>query len=554
MSVESRSQLEVAPESVAESNEEAKLKPENSPETKKKEKSYLDEFLKLLSSVKFGLFLLCLLMVFSMIGTFVVQQGTSDFAKFFESLTPAEKKLYEALGFFDIYHVWYFNLLLLTLALNIVLATIDRAPGHWHFFSQPKSSVSESYVRHQSFHTHYKLPASAYTPDFVKKLAEKCGTEMLPRWLKIFGPLGAVLARLSSFRLRVTEAKDGSTTIFIERGVWNRFAFCAVHVALLMILIGWFVGNKWGQKGIINFAPGEVASQFFSQNPDNSVKTFELPFRMHCKDIQQELIDSSKPDMTPSNTLDWHTRVIFEEGQAKFEGDVHLNEPVDFRGYRFFQASFDPINSARNLTLTLTPDGGGQAQEVTLKRNGSAEVPGLGKIRWREFYPHFTVDPKTQKADTASGEYVMPVAEVDVLLSDGNTKTVLAFTNEMFQQFKESGQFPPFLTDKVRVSNFTVTIKEFEKVSRAHTLQVQYDPGVDTIYWGCGLLVLFLLCVFFFAHERVWVLVKPGQNDLHLYFAGNTNRNRPAFEIRYNSLLALFQESFKDVKIQKVEK
>src|SRR6185369_2898549 len=94
-------------------------------EVKKKEKSYLDEFLKLLSSVKFGIVMLVILIVFSAIGTFVVQMGTSDFPKFLDSLTPAEKSIYEMIGFFDIYHTWYFNLLLLTLSLNIILATID---------------------------------------------------------------------------------------------------------------------------------------------------------------------------------------------------------------------------------------------------------------------------------------------------------------------------------------------------------------------------------------------------------------------------------------------
>src|SRR5262249_34428102 len=111
--VQSRPSVEVAEAAV-----EAKENPK--PEVSKKEKSLLDEFLKLLSSVKFGISLLVLLMIFSMIGTFIVQQGTGDFEKFFASLTPAEKSLYQTLGFFDIYHCWYFNLLLLTLSLNII--------------------------------------------------------------------------------------------------------------------------------------------------------------------------------------------------------------------------------------------------------------------------------------------------------------------------------------------------------------------------------------------------------------------------------------------------
>ncbi|MEW6731487.1 MAG: cytochrome c biogenesis protein ResB [Acidobacteriota bacterium] len=549
--IDSQSQLEVATEMAAEVNEsgstDAQQKIGESAAVGKKKTSYLDEFLKLLSSVKFGIALLVILIIFSAIGTFVVQQGTSDFEKFFQACTPAERKLYEFLGFFDIYHVWYFNLLLLTLSLNIVLATIDRAPGHWHFFTQPKSSISESFARYQPWHSQFRLSREVYTPKFVDRIALNCRQILLPRWVAAFGPLSGLLAHFSSFRMRVTESKDGATTIFVERGVWNRLAFCAVHVALLMILLGWFVGNKWGQKGLINFAPGEVADSFFSPGPVGSeVNTYKLPFRMICTDIKQELIDPSK-DLSPQNTLDWHTLVVFDENGKKFKGNVHLNEPVDFRGYRFFQSSFDPINSAREVTLQLLPkDGQGETKEVTLKRNGSVELPGVGKIRWKDFYPDFRIDQQTRTPFTNSGDYNRPAAYVEVLLADGATKTAIGFLPDIIDMVKQGKA--PFLTELITVGNYLVQLKGFEKVSRAHTLQVQYDPGVDTVYLGCALLVLFLITVFFFSHERIWVLIKPGQDQLQLYFAGNTNRNRPAFEVRYSALLTQIQEQYQDAK------
>jgi cytochrome c biogenesis protein len=519
-------------------------------EVKKKEKSYLDEFLKLLSSVKFGIGMLVVLIVFSALGTFIVQIGTSDFPKFIESLTPAEKSIYETLGFFDIYHTWYFNLLLLTLSLNIILATIDRAPGYWHFFRKPTLVISESSARHQQFNTQVKLPATAYTPEFLNRVSQECRRLWLPRWVAAFGPLSGLIARVSSFRTKVSEGKDGSTTIFVERGVWNRFAFCAVHVALLMILLGWFVGNKWGHKGMIQFVPGEVADTFFSPGADdNSMKTYKLPFLMQCVDIKQDLIDSKKPDLSPQNTLDWHTTVIFSENNKKFKGNVHLNEPIDFQGYRFFQSSFDPMNSARQITLQITPtDGKGEAKDVTLMRNGEVDVPGLGRIAWKDFYPEFAMDPKSGQPFSSSSDYNRPAAEVRVALADGTTKSVFGFPQEMLNTMRDQqGSMPvaKTLLDAVSVGNYTVTLKDFEKVSRAHVLQVQYDPGVDVVYAGCTLLVFFLTMVFFFSHERVWVLVKPNQNELMIYFAGNTNRNRPAFEVRYQNLLSEFNKNTK---------
>lgn len=93
-------------------------------------------------------------------------------------------------------------------------------------------------------------------------------------------------------------------------------------------------------------------------------------------------------------------------------------------------------------------------------------------------------------------------------------------------------------TDELAVvAGNRVTLKSFEKVSQAHTLTVQYDPGRLPVYLGFGLLTLALCMVFFYSHQRVWAVVEPDGKHTTIYFGGNTNRNRPAFEARFNSLV-----------------
>ena len=53
-----------------------------------------------------------------------------------------------------------------------------------------------------------------------------------------------------------------------------------------------------------------------------------------------------------------------------------MNRPFDYRGYRFFQASFTPIGRARNITVKAKPANGGDVQEVTIPRDGSAVLAG----------------------------------------------------------------------------------------------------------------------------------------------------------------------------------
>src|SRR5918996_5064833 len=78
----------------------------------------LNRFLDFISSVRFGIFLLCTLVVFSMIGMLIIQENVQGFDSYYASLTPAEKLVYGSLGLFDIYYSWYFNFLLLILSLN----------------------------------------------------------------------------------------------------------------------------------------------------------------------------------------------------------------------------------------------------------------------------------------------------------------------------------------------------------------------------------------------------------------------------------------------------
>ena len=104
----------------------------------------ITKLLNLLSSVRFGVVLLVLLVIASMIGMLIQQQSVENFDQYYAGLTPSQQLLWGKLGWFDIYHVWYFNALLLVLSLNIVLASIDRFPKAWTFISRPKRSICRS--------------------------------------------------------------------------------------------------------------------------------------------------------------------------------------------------------------------------------------------------------------------------------------------------------------------------------------------------------------------------------------------------------------------------
>jgi len=370
--------------------------------------SLINSLLKLLSSVRFGIVLLVMLTVACMIGMLIVQQSVEGFDKYYADLMPSGKFLYGTLGFFDIYHSWYFNLLLLILSLNIVLASIDRFPGAWKYIMKKKLEASRPYIRKQNPNTTIKIEGESRS-EVVEKLKAE--------------------SRKLGWKPTVTEKGD-RTYFFAEHGAWNRLGAYSVHVALLTIFFGGFMTAQFGRTGQMQLSPGMTSSQMnqLSFNLDEVTPvSVELPFKIYCTDIQQKLIRTDG-SIDASNTLDWLTRIVITDEAGQHEGLVHMNAPLDYRGYRFFQASFISQGSARNITLKLTPQQGGEPLEVKVARGGSATLSDGTKIEFLNFFSDFTLNGS--RPESASDEYKKPAAQLKVTLHTGVQKTDYDFHME----------------------------------------------------------------------------------------------------------------------------
>src|SRR5215203_6160954 len=115
----------------------------------------LTRFVRFVCSVQLGVTLLCLLGLACLIGMLVMQQTVDGFENYYAALTPSQRFVYGNLGFFNIYHVWYFNALLGLLSLNIILASIDRFPKTWKYASKPQVIVPLRWLRDQKLSTNF---------------------------------------------------------------------------------------------------------------------------------------------------------------------------------------------------------------------------------------------------------------------------------------------------------------------------------------------------------------------------------------------------------------
>lgn len=479
--------------------------------SRKEGDSIIDRVLRLFSSVRFGIIMLLLVLACCMIGMLVMQQNIEGFREYYENLTPSQRMIYGALGFFDIYHSWYFTALLAVTGLNIILSSIDRFPAAWRFFRKPKLSASPKFARAQMFNT------AAEVDERPQAYAERVAAG----WRK------------KGLRSRIS--KEGERiTVFAQRNVWNRMGAYVVHVALLLILAGGFLTSRYGIGGVVEITPGESANSFVAFDTDienERSRKVELPFAIECTDLQQQLI-TPEGGLDVMNTIDWLSFIQIKDGAKETPALVHLNTPYDYRGYRFFQSSFEAQGYARQITVRFEPVAGGQSREVTLERNGSAEIEGLGLVSYANFYSDFMME--RGKPATASGDYNNPVAELQITAPGGKAQRAFAFNAEMAATAPEKGGDG---NNPLLFEGNKVLLKSFEKVATSHTLTVQYDPGRMPVYIGFTLLFVSLCGVFFFSHQRVWAVIEPAGTHSKVYFAGNTNRNRPMFEGRFNLLV-----------------
>jgi cytochrome c biogenesis protein len=468
--------------------------------------SLFSRFLKLLCSVKFGVTLLILLGTACFIGMVIMQQNVDGFERYFADLTPAQRIVYGKLGFFDIYHVWYFDTLLAVLSMNIILASIDRFPKTWLFISKPNVSVPVRWLREQKQTAEINMSG---TPD---KAVEQISAAM----------------KKSGWRSVRTIEKGGRTFVFGQSGVWNRLGAYAVHVALLTIFIGGFMTSQMGSTGSMPLSPGNSTNLMFETdvNLDKTEQvTKRLPFEVTCTDMQQKLIKKDG-SLSAMNTIDWLTHFKITDETGTHDGFVQMNRPFDYRGYRFFQASFTTVGRARSITVKATPAGGGEPQQVTIPRDGSTKLADGTTIKFAEFRGNFSIGKEDPNENTS--DYPNPAAVLQVSQPGTPPQTAYAFGPQM-ANIPIAGK---------PVAGYTYQLADFEKVAEQHILSVQRDPGANVVYVGFILLFLTLVAVFFFSHQRVWAAIEavPGGEN-NVVFGGNANRNLNAFDERFKRFI-----------------
>ncbi|HET7786186.1 MAG TPA: cytochrome c biogenesis protein ResB [Myxococcales bacterium] len=428
----------------------------------------VDRIFRGFTSLKLTLANLSALFLAMVAGTFV-NPGNAPLSEIERAFAgrPLMLEAYRAFELYDLFHSWWFTLLLLSLALNLIACSIERLPRIWWQVKYPEKRLDET--------RGLRLRASG-------------------------AAAGDVCAELRSRGYAVSAAeRAGGADVFAERGRFSRFGVWVVHLSLLLVLGGGIVGRLTAFEGTA-YVPqngGEVES-FALRTPDGSTPRKRLGFTIRCTDFRLKQFENGAPKAYESDLV-----LLDGQGRELKRGTINVNHPLQYAGLTIFQSSYQPMEQGSRARVRIVDRASGQAQELM--------VAAGEKIEAADGLSYSVVDYREDFA--GQGSAVQVVRE-----QGGKTSKFWIFARA-----------PAGFDANNRADRFALSFTGMAELY-ATGLQIARDPSTPIIYLGCFFLFAGCAIAFYTSHKRVWARVTPGGMELGGAAHRNADSFRVEFE------------------------
>ncbi len=426
------------------------------------------------ASIRLTVVLLLSLAVTSIVGT-VIPQNQSP-AAYFHEYGEFFYKIFSALNIFDMYHSWWFQVLLLTLTVNVIVCSLNRLPTTWKivFVKIPPFNVSKfrSLSNKEEFTSNRSL-------EDLKNKYEQAASKKFGYWR--------------------TEQTDKGFCIFAEKGRWTRLGVYTVHFSIILLLLGGLIGSIFGFEGFANIAEGETANSIRLRKTG---QTHNLDFGIRCDNFSVSFYKTGAPKEFRS------TLSIIEDGKSVLKEDIIVNDPLRYKGINLFQSSYGTL-PPEEITLNIMSRGTGMVYKKKTKIGQLTEVPeGLGTFVIKDYRNSFNYK------GVSFGETFIGILN----RKDGDSINIILPLN--FASF-----------DKMRKGDLIFSVADFN--SRYYTgLQVTSDPGVLVVYSGFIVMIIGCFVTFFMSHQRLCIEVIKTGNKTEVMVAGTASKNKLGMQAR----------------------
>jgi cytochrome c biogenesis protein len=429
----------------------------------------LKKIYHLLGSLGFALILFALIALTSSVGTFIKQHAPEEetlsrLSGIFGDSAPTVYNILNTTGFTDLYHTYWFNSLLLLLAVNLIACSLIKLPATWKRLTGVISTDELVYS------TRFNIQSEV---DVTKPEVEKAFQNTFKNWKTV----------------------ENSQVLAAEKGRFSKSGALITHAGLVVILIGGFIGGIFGFKGNIAVLEGHTENILVLPKEGE----MELPFNIYLQDFQAEFYENT------SRQSAFRSKIHFIQDNVTTEAVVAVNQPVTYGGLKFYQSSYG-IYPNRDVMFKLRV-GSATNDNITehaLKIGEVFEIPELnitGMVN--DFAPALGHDDNGNMINIST-DFINPAINIIFTDSDGD------YASEwIWMKDPASG-------------NFLTTNVSFVDVWGAEytVLTAKKDPGIFVIYLGLIILSLGVSIALLSSHRRVWVTVSDndGKSTIKLFY------------------------------------
>jgi len=429
------------------------------------------------ASLKLTIFLFLFLAATSILGT-LVPQGLHP-EQYKELYSPPLFAIFDFLNAFDMYHSWWFTLLLGLLSVNIIFCTVQGIPRIWRLTFRGEEPTDDNILK--SAPIRKTIPLQKSLPELEQQAT-------------------AIVKNLVA-TTPVRKTKGSATYFFAEKGRWSRLGMLLVHASIIFILAGGLIGTIWGFNGQMLIVEGEQSDRV-TLFGDAGIK--KIDFSVRCTDFTIDFYETGMPKEFRSDVT------IIEGEREKTSASIRVNHPLKYGGMKFCQATYG-IAGTKNFQVTV--------QKTTTKEEFLLHLNMMKKVQLQESNTFFAIAKFSPNHEGRGPAVLGVIIEADK-------------PHDIFWIFGDDGK-----TSDQKAGDYIFTLKDFEKIYYTG-IQVSKDPGIPLVWFGFLAILTGLILSLFLSHRKIWIRISEKENGGEIAIAATANRNRGDFQKNLERLLS----------------
>ncbi|OUZ07842.1 hypothetical protein BHE97_15815 [Aeromicrobium sp. PE09-221] len=461
-----------------------------------------------LTSMRTALFLLLLLAVAAIPGSFIPQRGVDARAvQIFFTDHPTLAPILDAIGMFSVYSSPWFSAIYLLLMISLVGCIIPRIGVYARALRARPPRAPRNFAR---------MPASgSFTTTASVDEVMQAGRSVLRR-----------------ARIDVVD-EGGASELRAEKGFLRELGNLVFHVSIVVVLIGVAIGALWGYRGAVIVTEGNGFSNTLSQyNEFDSGPLFDPedlpPFSFRLDRMIAEFhADPDSPQYGAPKMFRADVTYTERPGDEPTPYEIFVNHPLSLDGGEVFLPGqgYAPVVRVTDAegevvfddAVVFLPEDG------SYRSSGVIKVPDAQPTQWG--FQGFFLPTAVSTGDGQASETIYPGAvnpliglrmwTGDLGLDDGEPQSVYVLEKEGMQEVLDEDGEPFNISLSPGQSQALPgggTI-EFVELRRFARFQIASTPGVMLPLVGVSVGVVGLIASLMVRPRRTWIRAKATTGD-----------------------------------------